>query len=57
MNIVEIIFSPTGGTEKAANTIRKARLKQITGNGAMVSAAALAIKKTCSVRKENELFL
>ncbi len=26
-------------------------------NGAMVSAAALAIKKACSVRKENELFL
>ena len=26
-------------------------------NGAMVSIAAMAIKKTCSVRKENELFL
>lgn len=26
-------------------------------NGAMVSVAALAIKKACSVRKENELFL
>ncbi len=26
-------------------------------NGMMVSAAALAIKKSCSVRKENELFL
>lgn len=26
-------------------------------NGLMVSAAALAIKKACSVRKENELFL
>lgn len=26
-------------------------------NGAMVSAAALAMKKVCSVRKENELFL
>ncbi len=26
-------------------------------NSAMVSAAALAIKKACSVRKENELFL
>lgn len=26
-------------------------------NGVMVSAAALAIKKACSVRKENELFL
>ncbi len=26
-------------------------------NGAMVAAAALAIKKACSVRKENELFL
>lgn len=28
-----------------------------TVNGAMVSVAALAIKKACSVRKENELFL
>ena len=26
-------------------------------NGVMVSAAALAIKKACSVRKENELFI
>ncbi|MDO5322525.1 MAG: 4Fe-4S binding protein [Clostridia bacterium] len=26
-------------------------------NGAMVSVAALAIKRACSVRKENELFL
>ena len=26
-------------------------------NGAMVSIAAMAIKKACSVRKENELFL
>lgn len=26
-------------------------------NGAMVAAAALALKKSCSVRKENELFL
>lgn len=26
-------------------------------NGAMVSAAALALKKACSQRKENELFL
>lgn len=26
-------------------------------NGAMVSIAALAIKKACSKRKENELFL
>ena len=26
-------------------------------NGAMVAAAALAIKKACSVRKENELFV
>ena len=26
-------------------------------NGAMVSVAAMAIKKACSVRKENELFL
>lgn len=26
-------------------------------NGMMVSAAALALKKVCSVRKENELFL
>lgn len=26
-------------------------------NGAMVSVAALAIKKACSLRKENELFL
>ena len=26
-------------------------------NGLMVSAAALTIKKACSVRKENELFL
>ena len=26
-------------------------------NGVMVSIAAMAIKKACSVRKENELFL
>ncbi len=26
-------------------------------NGAMVAVASLALKKTCSVRKENELFL
>ena len=26
-------------------------------NGAMVSIAAIAIKKACSTRKENELFL
>lgn len=26
-------------------------------NGAMVSVAAFAIKKACSIRKENELFL
>ena len=26
-------------------------------NGVMVSAAALALKKACSVRKDNELFL
>lgn len=26
-------------------------------NGAMVSVAALAIKKACSARKENELFM
>lgn len=26
-------------------------------NGAMVSIAAMAIKKACSVRKENELYM
>lgn len=102
MNTVEIIFSPTGGTEKVAHIIGRQwsestvkidlsdpktdfsecaigkedkvliampsfggrapavaieRLRKIAGNGAMVSVAAMAIKKACSLRKENELFL
>ena len=36
--------------KKCSNNARKV-------NGAMVSVSALAIKKACSVRKENELFL
>lgn len=37
--------------------VKKCPHKARSVNSAMVSAAALAIKKACSVRKENELFL
>ena len=37
--------------------VKKCQKKARKVNGAMVSAAALAMKKVCSVRKENELFL
>lgn len=37
--------------------VRQCHANARGANGAMVSIAALAIKKACSVRKENELFL
>lgn len=50
-----LIAMPSFGGRAPADAI--GRLKNITGNGAMVSVVALAIKKACLVRKENELFL
>ncbi len=37
--------------------IKQCRANARKVNGAMVSIAAMAIKKACSTRKENELFL
>ena len=82
MNVAEIVFSPTGGTEKVADIIGKhwnenpAKIDlsdaekefskcKIAGQDMAViampsfggRAPAVAIKKACSVKKENELFL
>lgn len=55
MNIVQLVFSPTGGTKRAADLLSKylgetVRVIDLTD-------AALAMKKVCSVRKGNELYL
>lgn len=66
MRYVQIVFSPTGGTQKAADAgkciacmrcVVRCPESARKVNGAMVSAAALAMKKVCSVKKGNELFL
>lgn len=78
MNVAEIVFSPTVGTEKVARIIGNNWSKNIAKidlidakidftkceiterdmvNGIMVSVASLAIKRACSVIKENKLFL
>lgn len=66
MRYIQIIFSPTGGTQKVADAERCISCMRCVArcpesarkvNGAMVSAAALALKKACSEKKGNELFL
>ena len=70
MNVVEIVFSPTGCPVQAINQgdfrtdskkciscmrcVKQCRANARKVNGAMVFIAAMAIKKACLVRKENE---
>lgn len=52
--------SLTADTKKCVSCMRCVKLCPHNArkvNGAMVSVAALAIKKACSARKENELFM
>ncbi len=60
MNVVEIVFSPTGGTEKAADIIGKTwseHAVKIDLSDPSTDFTKWEIKKACSVRKKNELFL